>query len=266
MWDRLTAMNATTNEGGPIVVKIGGSTLGEHDTSLADCAELQRDGRQVVIVHGGGAAVTNWQRRLGAEAAWVDGLRSTTPESLEVVVAVLSGLINKELTRQLQQHGAQAVGISGADGGTLCSQISDRLGLVGENPHCNPATLRKLLDAGLLPVLAPVGLAHDLSTTLNINADTAAGAVAAALGASTLIYLTDVAQVRDGDGRGIDCLDAAREERLIESGAIAGGMLPKLRSGRSAHRSGVRVRIVDGTEPQVVRRVVAGASIGTALA
>ncbi len=257
-------MNATPNDG-PIVIKIGGSTLGEHDTSLADCVKLHGEGHQIVIVHGGGSAVSDWQQRLGAEAAWVDGLRATTPESLEVVVAVLAGLINKQLAKQLQALGAPAIGLSGVDGGTLCSPISQRLGLVGETPSCDPRTVRKLLDAGLLPVLAPVGLAEDLTTTLNINADTAAGAVAAAIGASMLILLTDVPQVLDGNGNGVGCLNAFNQERLTVSGAIAGGMLPKLRSGRQAVEAGAQVRIVDGTQPHVIRRVVDGAAIGTAL-
>ena len=248
-----------------VVIKIGGSTLGEHDTSLADCAELHRRGRRVVIVHGGGAAVTDWQRRLGAEAAWVDGLRSTTPESLEVVVAVLAGLINKELSRRLQELGAPAVGLSGVDGGTLRSPTSTRIGLVGETPRCAPHTLHRVLDAGLLPVVAPVGLADDLSTTLNINADAAAGAVATALGASTLVFLTDVPQVLDGNGVGIACLDGAQQRRLTETGVIAGGMLPKLRAGREAVACGAQVRIVDGRQPHIVREAVEGAAVGTAL-
>lgn len=258
-------MSSHIPNGGAVVIKIGGSTLGEHDTSLSDCVDLYREGRQVVVVHGGGAAVTDWQRRLGAEAAWVDGLRSTTPESLEVVVAVLAGLINKELTRRLQELGAPAIGLSGVDGGTLRSPISTRIGLVGETPCCNPHTLRRILDAGLLPVLAPVGLAEDLSTTLNINADAAAGAVATALGASSLIFLTDVAQVLDRDGAGIDCLNDARQQELIKCGVIAGGMLPKLRAGRAAVGQGAQVRIVDGRQPQIVRAAVDGAAVGTVL-
>ncbi len=258
-------MSSASPDSGVVVIKIGGSTLGEHDTSLSDIVELQREGRQVVVVHGGGAAVTDWQKRLGAEAAWVDGLRSTTPESLEVVVAVLAGLINKELTRRLQEMGAPAVGLSGVDGGTLCSPISTRIGLVGETPRCNPATLRKLLAAGLLPVLAPVGLAEDLSTTLNINADAAAGAVAAALGASALVFLTDVPQVLDGSGKGIDCLAQAQQTALTEARVIAGGMLPKLRAGREAFELGTQVRIVDGRQSHIVRKAVDGAAVGTAL-
>ncbi len=250
---------------GPIVVKIGGSTLGDHDTSLADCADLHRAGRQVVIVHGGGAAVSDWQQRLGAEAAWVDGLRSTTPESLEVVVAVLAGLINKDLTRRLLEMDAPAVGMSGVDGRTLSSPISSRIGLVGESPQCDPRTLRGMLESSWLPVLSPVGLADDRSTMLNINADAAAGAVAAALGASMLLFLTDVPQVLDGDGVGIDCLDDRQHAALVEAGVIAGGMLPKLRAGREAVARGAKVRIVDGRQPHIVRDAVDGAAVGTGL-
>ena len=258
-------MSASRNDNGPVVIKIGGSTLGEHDTSLSDCVDLHREGRQVVVVHGGGAAVTDWQRRLGAEAAWVEGLRSTTPESLEVVVAVLAGLINKELTRQLQALGAPAVGLSGVDGGTLSSPISARIGLVGETPRCDPHTLRRVLDAGLLPVIAPVGLADDLSTTLNINADAAAGAVAAALGAVLLVFLTDVSQVLDDCGAGIDELDSDRQRELTQAGVIEGGMLPKLRAGRAAFGCGTQVRIVDGRQPHVVRQAIEGEQVGTTL-
>ena len=249
----------------PIVIKIGGSTLGEHDTSLADCAALQRAGRPLVIVHGGGAAVTDWQSRLGAEAAWVDGLRTTTPESLKVVVAVLAGLINKQLTSQLVALGAPAIGLSGVDGGTLRSPISARLGLVGETPCCNPSRLRALLDAQLLPVLAPIGMADDCSTMLNINADTAAGAVAAAISAESLIFLTDVPQVLDGEGAGIARLDATTQQQLTDQGVIAGGMLPKLRAGRQAFAAGAQVRIIDGREPHAITAALDGAQIGTTL-
>ncbi len=249
----------------PIVIKIGGSTLGEHDTSLSDCVRLCREGRQVVIIHGGGAAVTDWQRRLGAETEWVDGLRVTTPQSLEVVVAVLSGLINKQLARQLLELGAPAVGLSGVDGATLRSPISGRLGLVGETPRCDPTTLTRVLNAGMLPVLSPVGVAEDGSTILNINADGAAGAVAAALGADELLFLTDVSAVLDNEDEPIHRLTAQQQDQLTESGAISGGMLPKLRAGREALAAGASVRIIDGREPGAVRVALNGAELGTAL-
>ena len=114
-------------------------------------------------------------------------------------------------------------------------------------------------------MLAPVGLAEDLSTTLNINADAAAGAVALALGASSLVFLTDVPQVLDGNGAGIDCLAEPQQQDLTETGVIAGGMLPKLRAGREAFGLGTQVRIVDGRQPHIVREAVHGAAVGTAL-
>lgn len=249
----------------PLVVKVGGSTLGEHDTSLADCAALHAEGRSVVVVHGGGAAVTDWQRRLGAEAEWVEGLRTTTAESLEVVVAVLAGLINTELVRQLIGLGAPAVGISGVDGATLRSPQSERLGLVGETPCSDPATIAALLRERRLPVVAPVGLSTDAPPlTLNINADSAAGAIAEALNAETLLYLTDVAAVLDEHREPQPCLDAATEQRLRDHEAISGGMIPKLAAGRRAQRAGVRVRIIDGRAPGIIRRALStGADAST---
>lgn len=244
----------TTN---PIVVKVGGSTLGEHDTSLRDCAALHADGYPVVLVHGGGAAVTDWQQRLGATTEWIDGLRTTTAESLEVVVAVLAGLINKRLVEQLVGLGAPAVGLSGVDNGMLRSPRSQRLGLVGETPCCNPSLLQSLLQDRRLPVVAPVGLStDDPPQTLNINADAAAGAIAQALRADSLLYLTDVEAVLDQRGAPVPQLDAAAEQRFRAAGAIQGGMLPKLAAGRAARQGGVQVRIVDGRQPGIVRRAL----------
>ena len=253
------------SSGGTVVVKIGGSTMGARDTSLADCAALHAEGRRVAVVHGGGAAVTDWQQRLGVEAEWVDGLRQTTAEALEVVIAVLCGSINKRLVRELRALGAPAAGISGIDGGAIRSPKSDRLGYVGEAPCCDPSLPRALLDAGWLPVLAPAGVSDDGGTMLNINADSAAGAVAAALGASDLIFLTDVPGVLDGERGLIGRLDWEREAELRQAGAIAGGMLPKLAAGRAAQCAGARVRIVDGRAEGAVRDAVAGGGAGTAL-
>lgn len=256
----------------PIVVKVGGSTLGEHDTSLRDCAALHADGYPVVVVHGGGAAVTDWQQRLGATTEWIDGLRTTTAESLEVVVAVLAGLINKRLVEQLVGLAAPAVGLSGVDNGMLRSPRSQRLGLVGEAPCCNPSLLQRLLQDRRLPVVAPVGLStDDPPQTLNINADAAAGAIAQSLRARVLLYLTDVEAVLDERGAPIPQLDAAAEQRLRDAGAIQGGMLPKLAAGRAARQAGAQVRIVDGRQPGIVRRALdhncdpLDRSVGTAL-
>lgn len=256
------------NANGALVIKVGGSTLGEHDTSLRDCAALHAAGRRVVIVHGGGAAVTDWQERLGAAAGWVDGLRTTSADSLEVVVAVLAGLINKRLVEQLIGLGAPAVGVSGVDGGTLRSPQSARLGLVGETPCCDASLIESLLRDGRLPVVAPVGLStDDPPQTLNINADSAAGAIAGALGAETLLYLTDVEAVLDDTGAPLAALGMDAEARLRAVGAIQGGMLPKLAAGRLAQQAGARVRIIDGRQAGIVRRALEqpDAPLGTTL-
>lgn len=259
----MTARTASTETAA--VVKIGGSTMGGGDTSLADCAALHAAGRGVAVVHGGGAAVTDWQERLGVGAEWVDGLRATTAEALEVVTAVLCGSINKNLVRGLRGLGAPAAGISGVDGGTIRSAKSARLGYVGEAPCCDPSLLRALLAAGQLPVVAPVGIADDDSTVLNVNADSAAGAIAAALCAGQLIVLTDVAGVLDEGGRLVERLDRETERRLRESDTIAGGMMPKLAAGRAAQHAGATVRIVDGREAGAVRAAAAGEAVGTVL-
>ena len=253
-------MTQTRAASAPAVVKVGGSTLGDHDTSLADIAALHADGCPLVVVHGGGANVSRWMQQMGVEPEWIDGLRVTTPESLHVVAAVLRGLINAQLVRSLVGLGAPAVGLAGADNGMIRSPVSDRLGLVGEHPVCNPDTLQRILADGLLPVVAPLGIAADDSTLLNINADGAAGAVAAALRADSLLFLTDVDGVLDQHGCLIHQLDADREAALAAAGAISGGMLPKLRAGREAQSAGATIRIVDGRRPGAVRRALSTAT------
>jgi acetylglutamate kinase len=244
---------------GAIVVKLGGSTLGAHDTSLSDCVALHREGRRVVIVHGGGATVSDWLRRLDVPAEWLDGLRKTTAESRDVVVAVLAGLVNTTLVQQLNRLGARAVGLTGADAGMICSPPSPRgLGLVGETPRANPAPLRAVLDAGMLPVVAPIGLTPDSAELLNVNADAAAGAIATALPAEHVIFLSDVAGILDAGGALAPELDAARASAWRESGVISGGMLPKVEAGHQAAAAGASARIVDGREAGAIPAALAG--------
>ena len=232
---------------GPIVVKLGGSTLGAHDTSLSDCATLHRDGRPVVVVHGGGATVSEWLDRLDVPIEWVDGLRKTTSASRDVVVAVLAGLVNTTLVQQLAKLGARAVGLTGADASGLCSPASERgLGLVGETPQAEPTLLRALLAQGYLPVVAPIGLTPDAGELLNINADAAAGAIAAALEADHIIFLTDVPGILNADGEVCTLLRPAAIAELEQRGVIRGGMLPKVAACRVAADAGVHARIVDG--------------------
>ncbi len=250
----------------PIVVKLGGSTLGAHDTSLRDIAEAHRSGRAIVVVHGGGAAVSDWLARSGIEARFVRGLRVTDAPTLEVVVAVLAGVVNKQLVAQLAALGAGAVGLSGADASILGARRYDAdLGYVGRIERVDARPLEELLRAGRLPVVAPIAieLGTGVAQLLNTNADTAAGEVAAALGASQLVFLTDVEGVLDADRRLLPRLSAAEARALIDAGVAAGGMIPKLEAAVRAASAGCATRIVDGTKPGALAAALSGASDGT---
>jgi acetylglutamate kinase len=249
----------------PIVIKVGGSTLGANDSSMADIAALWAAGERVILVHGGGSAATEWLKIHGVQSEFLDGLRVTGADSLDVVVAVFAGLCNKQIVADLRALGAPAFGLCGVDGGVLeTRQMDERLGFVGEITRVNPDPLNALLDAGCMPVLAPVGYWEERPAQLmNVNADTVAGELAAAASASQLIFLTDVASVRGGDGSAISALRPEAVEDLISSGVASGGMIPKLRAGARAAAEGVRCYIVDGRESHALRDVLRGQEMGT---
>jgi acetylglutamate kinase len=248
----------------PIVVKVGGSTLGSHDTVLADIADLHKAGRQVVLVHGGGNPATEWLKVHGVVSEFVDGLRVTGPEAIDVVTAVFGGLVNKQLVAELQSLGAPAFGLSGADAGLLTTrQLDERLGFVGEITAVERRSLDLLLTSGYLPVVAPLGYWPQQGRLMNLNADTVAGEIAASLGALDLIFMTDVAFVRDGEGDPIDAIAATQVAGMIESGVATGGMIPKLQAGARAAAAGVACYVVDGREEHALRRVLAGEIMGT---
>jgi len=250
------------------VVKIGGSTLGSHDTALEDIASLQAAGEQLVVVHGGGSAATEWLKIHGISSEFVEGLRVTGPDAIDVVTAVFAGLVNKQLVAGLQALGARVVGLSGADGGLLKTrQIDERLGFVGEVVEVDRGPIDALLRAGYMPVISSVGYWGDKPERLmNVNADTVAGEIAAALGASDLIFLTDVAHVRGAEGEALNQLVARDVESLIETGVASGGMIPKLRAGVIAAGAGTRCFIVDGREARALRSVLDGTPSGTRIA
>lgn len=254
---------------GTIVVKIGGSTLGSHDTTLQDLVALQREGLRPVVVHGGGKVISRWMERQGIRPRFVDGLRVTDEASLEVVVAVLSGLINKTLVASLLALGGRAVGICGADGGVLQGKVKDRrLGLVGSIVRVDVTPIKALLEAGYIPVVAPVAVHHPgggkrTAGLLNVNADTAAGEIAAALEAERLVFLTDVEGVLDPSRRLIPRLTERQARSLMRSRIVAGGMLPKLEACLTALRGVRYAQIVDGRRPGALREVVAGHALGT---
>ena len=253
----------------PIVVKIGGSTLTHRDTSLKDLVTLQKQGARVVVVHGGGNVISQWMRRQGIPPRFVDGLRVTDADSLDIVVAVLTGLINKELVSEIHSLGGRAMGFSGIDGGLLEAYIArPELGFVGEITRVDPGPIMAILDSGFIPMMAPLAF-HRLDGSehaggaLNINGDTVAGEVARALGAERLVFLTDVAGVMDGNGRVVPRLDRRRAGNLLRSGVVRGGMIPKLDACLRALETSPYADIIDGREPNALLDCLLGRATGT---
>ncbi len=245
------------------VVKIGGSTLGSQDTSLQDVVALHRAGARPVVVHGGGAMITDWLKRMAIESVFVDGLRSTSREALDVVVGVLRGVVNAQLVAEVVALGGQAVGISGVDGGCVqARRYDERLEYVGEVTGVDGDFIRSLLDAGVIPVIAPIGLEAP-SQPLNINADTVAGEVARALRADSLVFLTDVDGLLDADKRVVSELDVERARALRAEGVLSGGMIPKIDACFRAAEVGVHAFIANGTRPGTLRQIAAGEAAGT---
>jgi acetylglutamate kinase len=253
------------------VVKIGGSTLGSHDTSLKDLVTLQKEGVDVVVVHGGGNVISQWMQRQGIHPRFVNGLRVTDAPSLEIVVAVLTGLINKELVSLLHHLGGRAIGISGIDGGLLEAHIANPdLGYVGEISRVNRAPLQAILDSGYIPIVAPLGMdcqdgSEHAGGLLNINGDTVAGELAHALEAQRLIFLTDVEGIMDGSGRVIRRLDRRRANILFKSGVVRGGMIPKLAACLRALERLPVADIIDGRKPSALLDCVRGRATGTTI-
>ncbi len=243
--------------GRAVTIKIGG-IAGKHADSLAWLARHAPS--ETVIVHGGGNEVAEWSRRLGIEPRTHDGLRVTDPETLDVVVAVLAGLVNTRLVAAFETLGRPAVGLTGADGALLRLRRRDpELGEVGEVIGADASLLDSVLASGRLPLVASVGF-HD-GTLLNVNADEVAGAVAAARG-GLLLLCTDVPGVQR-DGQVVERLDAGSAEGMLEDGSASAGMRPKLRAALVAAAAGCEVRIVDGRSPSDLERALQGAAAGT---
>ena len=235
--------------GKTIVVKLGGSALGSHDTTIDDVALCQKLGIRVVLVHGGGNAISGWLKRLAIEPRFANGLRITDDETLEVVIMTLAGQVNKGLVLDLQRRGARALGMSGIDGGLLRARLRDpALGRVGDVYNVDLSSLRVIGDAGFIPVVAPVALGDD-GSALNVNADTAAAEIASAMRAETAIFLTDVPGVLDSEKRLIPQLSAAEAATLVSNGVISGGMIPKVDACLRAVVGAKQSQIIDGRVP-----------------
>jgi acetylglutamate kinase len=240
-----------------VVVKYGGSTMEDPDlrqSFAGDITLLHTVGILPVVVHGGGPQISEAMASAGIEPTWVDGLRVTDAETMRVVQRVLIGEVNADIVRMLGAHGTEAIGVSGIDAGLFRATPKDpRLGFVGEITEVNTGFIDRLLTEGFVPVVAPIALGPD-GDVYNVNADTAAGALAAALGARKLVYLTDVEGVLSDPGDEsslIQRMDRSALADLLPS--IGGGMLPKLGSVAAALEAGVtRAHILDGRVQHVL--------------
>ena len=255
-------------QGQTLVIKYGGAAMQEADLKAAfaqDITLLQYLGINPVVVHGGGPQVSQMLAKLEVPTRFVEGMRVTDETTMDVVEMVLAGKINKEIVNLINAAGGDAVGLSGKDGLLLKAQklefyrpredeppeIID-IGLVGEVTEVNTGLIRTLQAQHFIPVIAPVGVG-DHGETYNINADLVAGAMAAALGAAKLILLTDVPGVLDRDGNLVSSLNRRQAVTLMEEGAVAGGMLPKVKCCLEALDGGVaKAHILDGRTPHAV--------------
>ena len=247
-----------------VVVKYGGNAMGptsvDGATPLSTFAEdivlLHAVGMRVVVVHGGGPQIGDMLGRLGVETRFVDGLRVTDAETLDIARMVLVGKVNRELVSQINTHGPLAVGVSGEDGAFLhASARSPELGFVGDVDSVDPTLLLRLLDSGLIPVVATIGM-DDHGQAYNVNADTAAGAIAAALPAEKLVYLTDVEGIRSDPGDPstlVSTLTVDELDHMVADGTVKEGMIPKVTSCIGAVRAGVgHAHVLDGRVPHVL--------------
>jgi acetylglutamate kinase len=226
------------------VYKVGGPALEDPGLVGPLAAEVRRADGEVVLVHGGGRAVDRLLKELRIESRFVEGRRETSPQAMSVVEMVLSGTSNKALAAGLTAAGVPAIGISGRDGGLLTARLAPDLGRVGTPERVDPAPLRALWNAGFLPVVSPVANGP-LGEAVNVNADEAALGIARAVGAVTLVYLSDVDGVRVGESTA-ERLDAGEARLRIDDGTIAGGMALKVRVALEAAGAGIPEVVIAG--------------------
>lgn len=255
--------------GQTFVIKYGGHAMGDAelaDIFASDVVLMKQVGINPVVVHGGGPQIGRMLERLNVETEFVDGLRVTSAATVDVVEMVLAGTINKSIASAINQAGGTAIGLSGKDGNLIqarklrrtkrdpesnIEQILD-LGFVGEPVKINPQVLAALEQSGMIPVIAPIGVGPE-GETYNINADTVAGAVAAAIGAARLLLLTDVIGVLDKQGDLLTDLTIDDVARLEVDGTVTGGMIPKLQTCVEAVRGGVEASVIlDGRVPHAL--------------
>jgi acetylglutamate kinase len=255
--------------GKTFVIKYGGHAMGDErtaETFARDIVMLKTIGINPVVVHGGGPQIGAMLERLKIQSSFVDGLRVTDAATVEIVEMVLSGTINKQIVTAINQAGGTAIGISGKDGGLIKAEQLKRtkkdpdsniekvldLGFVGQPTEVNAEVIKNITASGMIPVIAPIGMGPN-GETYNINADTAAGAIAAALKADKLMMLTDVAGILTKEKQLISSINAKEIDTLLADGTITGGMIPKVETCVDALKAGVNsAHILDGRIPHVL--------------
>jgi acetylglutamate kinase len=262
-----------------VVIKYGGNAMIDEElkSSFAqDIVLLKQVGVNPVIVHGGGPQIGQLLERIGKKTEFIDGMRVTDQETMDVVQMVLGGLVNKEIVSLINKHGGRAVGLTGKDGGLINarplslkrkseeqSSVID-LGHVGEVESIDPSVVKMLDDDDFIPVIAPIGVGRD-GSSYNINADLVAGKLASVLGAEKLLLLTNTPGVLDTDGKLLTGLGAKETDQLIADGIIYGGMLPKVNCALDAVKSGVKTsHIIDGrVKHSVLLELLTNTGVGT---
>ncbi|MBB5223613.1 acetylglutamate kinase [Amaricoccus macauensis] len=254
-------------DGSTIVIKLGGHAMGSDEAMeqfARDVVLMKQCNVNPVIVHGGGPMINDMLKRLDIQSEFIDGKRVSDAATVEVVEMVLAGKINKHIVQAINAQGGKAIGLSGKDANLMICEkditIAERdgervtidLGFVGRPVEMNPEILRSFLGSDFIPVVAPIGAGRH-GETFNVNGDTAAGAIAAAMKADRLLLLTDVAGVKGSDGTVLTTLSADQVRELTATGVIAGGMIPKTQTALDAIDGGVRaVVILDGRAPHAV--------------
>lgn len=259
-----------------VVIKFGGNAMVDEQlkSSFAqDIVLLKQVGVNPVIVHGGGPQIGKLLDQIGKKSQFIEGMRVTDHETMDVVEMVLGGLVNKQIVSLINSHGGRAVGLTGKDGGLInarklklasANAQSQDLGQVGEVDSIDPAVVKMLDDDGFIPVIAPIGVGKD-GTSYNINADLVASKLASVLGAEKLLLLTNTQGVLDREGNLLTGITARETERLIKQGIIHGGMLPKVNCALDAVKSGVKTsQIIDGrVKHSVLLELLTDSGVGT---
>jgi len=259
-----------------VVIKFGGNAMIDEPlkSSFAqDIVLLKQVGVNPVIVHGGGPQIGKLLEQIGKKSEFIEGMRVTDHETMDVVEMVLGGLVNKQIVSLINAHGGRAVGLTGKDGGLINARKlklagtdagSPDLGQVGEVDSIDPAVVKMLDDDDFIPVIAPIGVGRD-GTSYNINADLVAAKLAAVLGAEKLLLLTNTQGVLDTEGKLLTGITASETDRLIKQGIIHGGMLPKVNCALDAVKSGVKTsQIIDGrVRHSVLLELLTDTGVGT---